>query len=286
VENKYHKDAIHVRKIELIVRDLNRSLDYYTNSLGFQVKEKTNVFASLTTNNKDEIIKLIENKEAIQIDKQLGLYHFALLLPSRKELGKFLKHVIEKQIPITGAADHLVSEAIYLQDPDGIGIEVYSDRGDSFWYTAEHKINMDTQAFDYSGVYYEPTDSDMFLKLPSDTIIGHLHLQVKDLTSAGVFYSQILGFQIMTKEVRDAIFMSDKGYHHHIAINAWISRDAKIKQENSLGLKSFTIQFPTCETMIFALDSLKTHNIEVLETEYGYLTKDFENNMIYLELIN
>lgn len=286
MEQRYHKEAIHVQKIELIVKDLNRSLDFYVNSLGFSVKEQSDSFAILTCNHEDELIRLEENKGADPIDKQLGIYHFAILLPSRKALSKFLHHVINRQIPITGAADHLVSEAIYLQDPDGIGIEISRDRSDSEWYGKNHVLKMDTLAFDYSGVYYEALDEAPFEKLPKDTVVGHLHLQVKDLRNETRFYEEILGFHIMNDSFPDAVFMSDNEYHHHLAINSWNTNGQVSKSANALGLKSFSIQYPTCEKIISAIEKLHQNGCIVEETANGFFSQDFEGNRLYLELIH
>jgi len=117
----YHQDAIHVSRVDLYVKNLDKSLDFYLNSLGFSVLKQVKEYTSLTVDYKSELVRLYENK-SIEKTNKMNIYHFALLLPTRKDLSKFLHHLIVKQIPIDGAADHLVSEAIYLSDPDGIGI--------------------------------------------------------------------------------------------------------------------------------------------------------------------
>ncbi len=284
MEKLFHKNAIHVRKIELIVKDLKQSLDFYTTQLGFQIIDETDRFVSIGVNG-EEIIRLYENKDARPIDKTLGIYHFAILLPSRKELSRFLKHCISKQIPITGAADHLVSEAIYLLDPDGIGIEITSDRDQEFWNIEKQSVPMGTMPFDYTGVYYETSDEgESFKYLPKDTIIGHLHLQVKDLPSSSNFYEKDLGFQITSKDFQGAVFMSDEHYHHHIALNSWMTGKYLSHTDDTVGMKSFSIEYPTCEKLIHALEQLKADNREIKETLEGYLIHDLDKNSLYLDI--
>jgi len=284
MEKLFHKNAIHVRKIELIVKDLKRSIEFYTSQLGFQLIDETERFVSLGVNG-DEILRLFENKEAKPIDKTLGIYHFAILLPNRKALSRFLKHCIAKQIPITGAADHLVSEAIYLLDPDGIGIEITADRNQEFWNPEKQSVPMGTLPFDYTGVYYETLEEgDSFTQLPEDTILGHLHLQVKDLSSSSQFYEKSLGFQITSKDFQGAVFMSDEHYHHHIALNSWMTGKYIAHTDDSIGMKSFSIEYPTCEKLISALEHIKEANIEIKETIEGYLIRDMDKNAVYLDI--
>lgn len=285
MDRKYHSDAIHVRKIELIVRDLDKSVEFYRDQLGFRLLQKKDGHVSLTVNDQDEILRLVENPDAVPLDKRLGIYHYAILLPVRKYLSLFLKHCIEKQIPITGAADHLVSEAIYLLDPDGIGIEVTSDRDAEYWNQEKQSIPMDTLPFDYTGVYYETEEQGQTFKfLPKNTIIGHLHLQVKDLSKSSAFYEKSLGFQITSKDFKGVVFMSDENYHHHIALNTWMTKHYSNRQDDAVGMKSFTLEYPTCEKLIKALDQLKNSETTIVETLEGYKILDWDQNTIYLDI--
>lgn len=279
----YHTLAIHIHKIELNVSNIEKSLDFYINNLGFTVLKRTNDFVSLSVDHTNEMIRLYETKDALPIDRKLGIYHFALLLPTRKDLSVFLKHLIQNQIPITGAADHLVSEAIYLQDPDGIGIEIACDRDQTYWDNDKLSVPMDTLPFDYPGVYYEDSNNTSFTKLPQDTIIGHLHLQVSDLESACDFYHNTIGFEITSKDFGGAVFLADASYHHHLALNIW-NQATKKEKGKYLGLESFTIQYPYCEKLIHSLSELKAQKKPIEETLNGYLISDFDSNRIYLEI--
>lgn len=275
----YHKDAIHVSRIDLLVQNLDKSINFYINSLGFSILNKTENYISLTVDHKNELIRLYKDNNTNTTNKNMNIYHFAILLPTRKALGKFLHHLIKKQIPIDGAADHLVSEAIYLQDPDGFGIEISCDKDDSEWIEANNQIKMDTLPFDYKGVYYSAEDYDCFSKLPIDTMIGHLHLQVDNLTESKKFYNNIIGFDIVNESIKDAVFMSDKKYHHHLAINTWSTHSLNCNK-----MKSFTITYPNCEKYLKAIESIKSANLKYQETNEGIQVKDPANTDIYLNI--
>jgi len=279
----YHTLAIHIHKIELNVSNIDKSLDFYINNLGFSILRRTKDFVSLTTDQTNEIIRLYEKKEALPIDRKLGIYHFALLLPTRKDLSVFLKHLIQNQIPITGAADHLVSEAIYLQDPDGIGIEIACDREPIYWDNDKLSVPMNNLPFDYPGVYYEDTEHLEFIKLPQETIIGHLHLQVGDLEKACSFYHDVIGFEITSKDFGGSVFLADASYHHHLALNM-LNQENDETNEKYLGIESFTIQYPFCEKLIHSLNELKNQKKNIEETLNGYLINDYDANRIYLEI--
>ncbi len=277
----YHKDAMHISRIDLTVKDLSRSLDFYLNQMGFSILKNDNLYTSLTSDHKTELIRLYEDK-AIEKSNNMNIYHFAILLPNRTSLGKFLRHLIVKQIPIDGAADHKVSEAIYLRDPDGYGIEITCDKDDKLWVFQKNSIEMGTLPFDYKGVYYSCDDFDVFANLPEETIIGHLHLQVQNLEDVTDFYKSIVGFDITNQEIKDAVFLSDKKYHHHLALNSWQKEllDAKDQPQ----LKSFTIRYPNCEKFIKTLENLQKANIIYQETDEGVLVQDPENTNIYLQI--
>jgi catechol 2,3-dioxygenase len=275
----YHHNAIHISKIDLLVTDLSVSKKFYTENLGFSVLNETDEYISLTVDHQNEFLRLIQNTDDSPMNNSMNIYHFAILLPTRKDLGIFLRHLILKQIPIDGAADHLVSEAIYLQDPDGFGIEICVDKDDSTWSKNDKQIEMDTLPFDYKGVYYAADDDDFFVSLPTDTIIGHLHLQVKNIQEIKDFYSNVIGFDIVNDKIKDAVFMSDNNYHHHLAINTWGNRSHFNNR-----LKSFTIAFPNCEKFIEAYDKIKQMDLYYEETNQGILVRDPEETEVLLSI--
>ncbi|MBU1145154.1 MAG: VOC family protein [Firmicutes bacterium] len=281
----YHENSIIINQIELLVKDLSGSLDFYTNSLGFQILKKTNKSISFTTDQMNELLIITEEDSKIQfVQKSSSLYHFAILLPTRKALGSFLRHLIKKQIPISGASDHLVSESIYLRDPDGNGIEIACDKDDSFWYDEFKELQMDTIPFDYPGVYYEASNLEPFVSLPQETIIGHLHLNVSNLKKQTIFYKNIIGFEITYDKIKGAVFLGSSAYHHHLALNTWNTFEKKEDTNSVDYIKAFTILYPNCDLLKNTLDALEKAKIEVKETSFGYKTKDFDENEIYLKL--
>ncbi|MCF7924170.1 MAG: VOC family protein [Candidatus Izimaplasma sp.] len=275
----YHKDAIHISRIDLLVKNLNKSKKFYTNNLGFSILKETNEYVALTVDHKTELIRLHQDNIVNNSNDKMNIYHFAILLPTRESLGKFLHHLIDKQIPIDGAADHSVSEAIYLQDPDGFGIEISCDKDDTEWVNKDNKIQMDTLPFDYKGVYYSIPDYEIFSKMPTETIIGHLHLQVDNLGESKSFYNNIIGFDIVNETIKNAVFMSDKNYHHHLALNSWRSHSISHNK-----MKSFTITYPNCEKYLRTIENVKAANIKYQETNEGIHILDPENTEIYIKI--
>lgn len=275
----YHKDAIHVSKIDLLVQDLQLSKTFYTKSLGFSVLKETKNIISLTVDHQNEIICLHKSQHKIQKDNQHVTYDFAILLPSRLDLSKFLHHCIVHQIPIDGAADHMVSEAIYLRDPNGIGIEVSCDRDDSKWLKLDQHYKMDALPFDYKGVFYEAGESDIFTSLPSNTTIGHIHLLSKNLDKVKTFYKDIIGFNIVKELNYEAVYLSDKNYHHHLSINA-----VKHTLTQYHNIRSFTLSYPNCEKFKKTYDNIIENNIHYEETSEGIRLVDPEHTRVYLKL--
>ncbi|MDD3477559.1 MAG: VOC family protein [Candidatus Izemoplasmatales bacterium] len=282
MENPYFTNTIHVKKIELNVSNLEDSVVFYQDLLGFRVISQDSTFVSLSADGQNELIRLVSLSNPIPLDEKLGVYHFAIHLPSRKHLSMFLKHLIEQQIPILGARDHVVTEAIYLQDPDGIGIEIFADKDGEGWNLDLRSIPMTNQPFDYSGVYYETTERETYQRMPSETTIGHLHLMVPKLEEAIAFYTDILGFQLTSKDFKEAAFVSDGNYHHHLAL--FTCDDQNHTYENEIGLRAFTLEYPTCEKLIHALETLKSHDIPIKETLQGYRVCTLEHRPVYLEI--
>ena len=274
----------HVSKINLSVQNLARSLQYYQIDLGFHLLEKTDHTAELGTADGVKLIGLVERPTAVRKKRQAGMYHFAILLPTRKHLGAFLRHLIHRQIPVTGSADHGVSEAFYLEDPDQNGIEVYADKDHSQWYDEFRQMNMVTKELDYPGLYYEVENDDAFNGLPQGSIVGHLHLYVSNLDRSRLFYNEVLGFQLMVDTFPNALFLSDQKYHHHIAINTWLGKNIPPRDLATLGMESFTLSFASCDEIAKVLHQLKEFGFQVRETDSGYDTIDPDNNPIHLRL--
>lgn len=215
-------ESAHVGAVRLQVSDLARSLDFYTAVLGFRILSSSDGMAVLgPEGDAVSLVELRERKGAHAVPRRglLGLYHFAILLPNREALGRFVAHLAE-QGAYAGSADHLVSEAIYLSDPDGLGIEVYADRPRSTWRTNGAEIVMATDALDLRGLV-RAAGGERWTGLPAGTVIGHVHFHVGAIRDAEVFYHQALGFDKIAWSYPGALFLSAGGYHHHIGTNIW-----------------------------------------------------------------
>lgn len=209
--------------VRLQVADLVRSLDYYTRVLGFEVRSQEPQRAGLGAQGGDRsLIELVERPGAQPVPRGglLGLYHFAVLLPDRAALGRFASHLATLGIH-AGSADHAVSEAIYLSDPDGLGIEVYTDRPRAAWrIDSTRQLFMTTAPLDVRGVI-AAAGGTPWTGMPPGTTIGHVHLHVGDLSAAEAFYHHALGFDKIVWNYPGALFLSAGGYHHHLGTNTW-----------------------------------------------------------------
>lgn len=244
----YHgQQALHVGAIDLIVADLGRAEAFYRDALGLTVTRTDGGTAVVSADGTTPLVTLIHRPGVKPRGRTAGLYHVAFLLPSRAALGGFLRRAIDTQLPIQGAADHKVSEAIYLQDPDGNGIEIYADTSDERWRDASGAIDMGTDPFDYSGVYYA---ADGPAGIPQGTVLGHLHLAVRDLERSLTFYRDVVGFEVTADGYPGARFLSSSGYHHHLALNVW--ERSLPRAEGRAGLIGATVVYPDCEAALSA----------------------------------
>ncbi len=185
---------------------------------------------------------------------RLGLYHFAILLPDRASLGRFVRHVGEIGERV-GAADHLVSESLYLQDPDNLGIEVYADRPRSAWRRIGRELMMATDPLDVAGLV-RAAGADPWTGLPGGTVMGHVHLHVGDLAAASAFFSQGLGFDRTVWQYPGALFFGAGGYHHHLGTNTWAGRGATPPPAEEAQLLEWTIELPDAASLDAASESL------------------------------
>jgi len=236
----HKKPNFYVSHVQLKVSNLERSIDYYKTILGFNVLEQTETAAYLTVDGKTSLISLEETANALPLRRgQTGLYHFALLLPTRRDLGNFIQHIIQQNVR-AGAGDHHVSEAFYLNDPDGNGIEVYADRPEQDWkWNDDGMVYMTTDQVDVQSLLREADGK--WSGLPNGTVMGHIHLSAANLADSEKFYTQALGYEIVTRYGNQALFISTGGYHHHIGLNTWESLNGSPVPENGVGLMSFTI---------------------------------------------
>ena len=212
--------------VHLTVSDLERSVAFYTQALGLGPLKRSKERASLGASSR-ELLVLVEERGIRPAVGFTGLYHFALLVPERVELARWLAHAFGDRVPLTGAADHFVSEALYLSDPDGHGIEIYWDRPRELW-EGQVGSRMTTMPLNLEDLMGDLRDaaSKPFGGLPAGTVMGHVHLKVARIAETIAFYRDTLGFGLMAQLGSQAAFLSAGGYHHHLGANTWESADA------------------------------------------------------------
>jgi catechol 2,3-dioxygenase len=239
--------ATTVGTVALTVSDVERSRAFYETVLGLVAYERDDGDVALGVTDEPALVTLRGDPDAPDLDpRATGLFHLALLTPSRRELANALARVARARWPLTGASDHLVSEALYLHDPDGNGIEIYRDRERSEWRTDEHgQPAMATLRLDLRSLSDELADAPPVPeRLPPGTRMGHVHLQVSDIATAEDFYVGVLGFEVTVRSYPGALFVSAGGYHHHIGLNTWNSAGAAPPLAGAVGLRSFDVRLP------------------------------------------
>ncbi|WP_191562243.1 VOC family protein [Metabacillus idriensis] len=270
-----------VGQVSIKVQDLKRALAFYQEVIGFQILNQTERSANLTADGKTALLSLEQPENVVPKQRNTtGLYHFALLLPKRSDLGRVLQHLINISYPI-GASDHYVSEALYLNDPDGNGIEIYADRKASEWTWQNGQVSMATEPLDAQSVLAEGK-GEAWSVLPAETVMGHIHLHVSHLKNTEEFYEKGLGFQVVTRYGKQALFMSTGGYHHHIGLNTWAGEGAPAPEVNSVGLRKFTLVFPSEEARAKVIQQLKKIGAPVKEKNGEIITSDPSGNNIQL----
>jgi len=279
--------ATHVGLVTIAVSSLERSLRYYQSGLGFTVKEQKEGLVLLGAATGSPILALFEQPNAQpQPTHTTGLYHFAILLPTRKDLGRFLSHLVESRTPLGGYADHLVSEALYLSDPDGNGIEVYHDRPRSTWTWHNGHVDMVSDPIDLDALMAEGRqDNSVWSGLPAYTTLGHMHLRVADIPQGVQFYHGILGFDIV-QQMPSALFVSAGGYHHHIGMNTWQSRNGPPPPHDAVGLRFFTVQLPDATALAQVVARLQAAGRPIEQQEVGVMLHDPWGNKLLLTTHN
>ena len=236
-------NAAHIGGAHLRVVNLDNALAFYQGVLDFTIAARDEHSVALAPSASEApILRLTEHPDAQRKpQRSTGLYHIAILMPSRPALGQILRRMLVHRYPIGGASDHLVSEALYLSDPDGNGLEIYRDRPRSEWRMDGQQVAMATEALDVEGVLGE-ADDNSDAGIVAGTVMGHIHLHVADLKRAEAFYGGLLGLDVMQRSYPGALFMAAGGYHHHLGLNTWAGKTPP--PVNAVGLESFTITIP------------------------------------------
>ncbi len=247
-------EATRLGPVQLRVADLRRSVAYYETVLGMRVLDHDTGSAMLGAHDDDRpLVGLDETRGARPSARRgrLGLFHFAILLPDRASLGRFVKHLADIGAA-AGAGDHLVSEAFYLQDPDDLGIEVYADRPRETWRRQGRQLMMGTDPVD-TGALVSAAGGTNWSGMPAGTVMGHVHLHVATVDASAAFFSETLGFDRIVWSYPGALFLSAGGYHHHLGTNTWAGASARPTAPDEAGLIEWTIEVPDVAT----LDSLE-----------------------------
>jgi catechol 2,3-dioxygenase len=229
--------------VELVVADLDRTLDYWQRVVGVRVLARDGHTASDGADG--ELVRFVEEPGAEPDHGHTGLYHVALLVPDRPSLARWLAHAARERFELTGLSDHAVSEAIYLRDPDHHGIEIYADRPRELWEGQVFQ-QMTTMPLDVQALFGELDDpeAEPFDGLPDGTVMGHVHLRVADVPKTVEFYNGVLGMGVMAQLGPAAAFLSAGGYHHHVGANTWESRGASPAPPGAATLRHATIVLP------------------------------------------
>jgi catechol 2,3-dioxygenase len=232
--------------VSLTVSDLERAGAFYEHALGLAPRELDDGDLVLGAPGAPGLVRLHGDASAPALDRQAtGLFHLAILLPSRLELAHALVRLAQARWPLDGVADHLVSEALYLSDPDGNGIELYRDRPRDEWRYADGQLEMATLPLDLNHLADELSGAEAGQpRAPEGTTMGHVHLQVSDIPQTEAFYHGILGFDVTTRGYPGALFVSAGGYHHHLGLNTWHSRGSGPAAPGAVGLRSYDIVLP------------------------------------------
>lgn len=278
----FDKPTIYVGEVNINVTDLKRSVEFYRDFLGFKILDETFNQVVLTADGRNSLLTLVQPEGVTPKQaRTTGLYHFAILLPTRADLAAILQHLAEKSDGKLrlGASDHYVSEALYFDDPDGNGIEIARDRNASEWDWSGDTVSMASVALDAQGLMADMKGP--WQGMPEETLMGHIHLHVDDIEASRNFYVNGIGMDIVT-DMSSALFASHNGYHHHVGMNIWNGAGAPKPSPNSVGLNWYSLVFPDAVKREETLEKVRALGAPITEIEEDYLVEDPAGNNIRL----
>jgi catechol 2,3-dioxygenase len=281
--------ATTVGPVRLTVADLATTADFYERVIGLVPLSRDGDSATLGAPDGVALVELVERADAAPRPRRSsGLFHLALLLPSRPDLALAVRRLATARHPLDGASDHLVSEALYLTDPEGNGIEIYRDRPRAEWeHEPDGQVKMATLPLDIDAVIDEMpagvTSETPNPSVPAGTRVGHVHLQVSDLEQAEAFYNGVLGFDVVVRGYPGALFVSAGGYHHHIGLNTWASNGGVPNTPDTRGLDRFEISLPDADAVADVRDRLTAAGTPALESDGTlFATDPFGNGLRFV----
>ena len=267
-------DSTHIGRVRLQIASLERSIAFYESVIGFRVLRRMNSMAQLGAHDDDQVLIELHEKPGVRPAARrglIGLYHYAILLPDRATLGRFVQHLAELGTR-AGMSDHFVSEAIYLSDPDGLGIEVYADRPRSAWRVDDRQLAMTTVPLDVQDLVRAAAGRP-WAGAPAGTRIGHVHLYVRDIDQAAAFYHDALGLDKVVWNYPGALFLSAGGYHHHLGTNTWAA-EAPLASEADARLLDWELVLPNDAEITATVESLRAHGFGVDVGDHEATVKD------------
>jgi len=272
--------AAHIGAVHLTISDLDRSIRFYEGHLGFVVHHRAAHAASLGAGAQDLLV-LTRSEKAPRVRGTTGLYHFAILVPTRADLARALRRLVATDTVMQGAADHGVSEALYLADEDGNGIEIYRDRPRAEWPMVNGQLEMGADPIDFDDLLAAGENAPHTgAGLVEATVIGHVHLHVSRLADAQRFYVDVIGFELMQRYGPSALFVSAGGYHHHVGLNTWAGVGAPPPPPGAIGLRHFDVALPTDAAVADILVRVRAADIPIESVDGGFLVRDPAGNAI------
>jgi catechol 2,3-dioxygenase len=273
--------ATSIGAVALTVGDLDQVRCFYDQAIGLQMLDRSNGNVRLGAGG-DALIEVVGDPDAPpRPPGTTGLFHLAILVPSRLELARALQRVTGAGWRFTGASDHLVSEALYLNDPEGNGIEIYRDRPRSEWRYTDGRLEMATLPLDLDSLVAElPGAESGGSPMPADTRIGHVHLNVAELPSSETFYGGGLGLDVTVRGYPGALFLSAGGYHHHVGLNTWAGEGAPPPPKGARGLAWFDLVVPDAEELGRIEQRMRAAGFEPERRESGLLATDPSQNRV------
>lgn len=275
--------GLRLGSVHLTVTDLGRSTAFYQNALGLQVHRRADAASAALGAGLEDLVVLTEERDAEQAGGHAGLYHLALLHPSRLELARAARRLVISRAAIDGASDHGVSEALYLSDPDGNGIELYADRPRGRWPAASGggRVTTFTQPLDFRGLLGLVSAEGLHRHADPGLVLGHMHLHVGDIADGLAFYVDVLGFELMAT-LPSAAFVASGGYHHHLGFNTWRGEGVGAAPAGSVGLRHWEIVLPDEASLAGVHARINSAGIASEERDMALLVRDQWANAVVL----
>ncbi|HLM27684.1 MAG TPA: VOC family protein [Thermoleophilaceae bacterium] len=270
-------DTLRLGPVHIAVTDLERSKRFYARSIGLQEHGPNTMGAG-----GEDLLVLEEQSGGRPAGRHAGLYHFALLHPSRLELSRAARRLLETSTPISGASDHGISEAIYLPDPDGNGIELAADRGRERWGDLSDPKTIGPAPLDMADLLSMTDGEALRPQADPGLVVGHVHLHVGDIERALAFYRDLVGFEVMT-QFPSAAFIAAGGYHHHLGLNTWRGEGVPAAPPDALGLRRWTVVLDGPESLAALRERLEAGGVEVAEADGGFVADDpWRNRLLFV----